>query len=380
MAADLYQELGVERGASADEIKQAYRRLAKQYHPDRNPDDKMAAEKFKSISHAYDVLKNDQSRAAYDRFGDAAFEQGQASGQNPFGADFGHNFSASMSDVFSDLFSNFMGGNRRQSVQRGEDLRHDVEISLEQAAQGAEMEFRIAKEESCAACRGSGAGKDSKDVSCESCHGHGVIRRQSGFVTFEQTCSACGGAGRMMSDPCHQCSGLGRRLGQKKLKVKIPAGIGDETQMRLKGRGNAGLHSAPAGDLYLFIHIAPHDIFMRDGHDLFCTVPVSMPLAALGGEVSVPTLSEGRISVKIPEGCQTGKRLRVRGQGIRGLREPREGDLFIDIHVETPVRLDDEQRILMEKLRDSLIKKNTPHTNSFAETVHNIFDKLRPAK
>ncbi len=380
MAADLYQELGVKQSASAEEIKQAYRQLAKQYHPDRNPGDESAAEKFKSISHAYDVLKNDQARAAYDRFGDAAFAQGNPSGANPFGADFSQNFSSSMSDIFGDLFNNFMGGHHQQYEQRGEDVRHDVEISLEQAARGTEVEFSLAAEESCKSCKGSGAGRESQNVACSQCHGQGVIRRQSGFMTFEQTCSSCGGAGRMMSNPCSQCSGQGRVLGQEKLRVKIPAGIGDGAQMRLKNKGSAGMRNAPPGDLYLFVQIKPHDIFYREGRNFFCVVPVSMPLAALGGEVSVPTLDEGKISVKIPEGCQTGKRLRIRGHGICGLRDQRKGDLFIDIQVETPVRLDADQKKLMEKLRASLAKKNTPHTNSFAEAAHNIFDKLRSSK
>ncbi len=379
MAADLYEELGVKRDASADEIKQAYRLLAKKYHPDRNPDDQAAAEKFKRISHAYDVLKDAQSRASYNRFGDQAFAQGGQGGHHPFGAggDFGTNFSASMSDIFGDLFSNFMGGGRAQHVQCGEDVRHDVEISLEQAAMGTEVEFTLAAEESCAACHGSGAGKESQDVVCSQCHGHGVIRQQNGFMTFERTCAACGGAGRMMSNPCHQCSGQGRVLGQRKLRVKVPPGIGDGAQMRLKNKGNAGFRSAPPGDLYLFVHIAPHDIFHREERNLFCAVPVPMTTAALGGEIEVPTLNGEQISVKIPEGCQTGKRLRIRGKGIQGLRDPRQGDLFIDIEVETPVRLDTEQKKLMEKLRVSITKKNAPHASSFAETVHNIFDKLR---
>ena len=388
MAADLYEELGVGRDASSDEIKQAYRNLAKRYHPDRNPGDDAAAEKFKSISHAYDVLKDGQSRAAYDRFGDQAFAHGQQgaggfSGQNPFGAD----FSSSMSDIFGDLFSNFMGGGgggggggRAAYAQRGEDLRHDVEISLEAAASGTEAEFTLSAEENCAACQGSGAGKESQDVKCNHCQGQGVLRQQSGFMTFERTCSTCGGAGRMMSDPCAQCSGQGRLMGQKRLRVKIPAGISEGAQMRLKNKGSAGFRSAPPGDLYLFVHIARHDIFDREGKNLFCTVPVGMTLAALGGEVQVPTLGGEQVSVKIPEGCQTGKRLRIRGKGIKGLHDPREGDLFIDIEVETPVRLDAKQIALMEQLHKSLTKKNAPHASGFARTVHNIFEKLRSSK
>jgi len=370
MAEDLYQMLGVERNASAEEIKRAFRQLAKQYHPDRNPGDEEAEKKFKNIQGAYDVLGDEQKRAAYDRFGSQAFEGG--AGGFHFGGDFGEDFASTMSGMFGNLFNNV-----GRQPERGDHLQYDLEISLEEAAAGVVKTFSFHAEDSCSACSGSGAGKGSKQVNCAHCGGRGVIHQQSGFFALQQTCPACGGEGRTMSHPCEKCSGEGRVMGRRDIRLKIPAGIGSEARMRLAGKGSAGRRAAAPGDLVVVVHIKPHKIFQRADRDLYCQVPISLVVAALGGEVSVPLLGGEQAIVKIPEGCQNGKRLRLRNKGLSGLHDSRLGDLYVDVQVETPTHLDEKQKDFLRQLRDSLTEKNAPRASGFAETIQNFFEKFK---
>lgn len=385
MAADFYQTLGVARGASSQELKSAYRNLAKKHHPDKNSNDKKAEAKFKEISRAYDVLSDDQQRAAYDRFGHQAFEAGMNGGAgggggfdpNSFGGDFG-NFSDAMGGVFSDLFGGDGGrGRGTEHNFQGENLRYDLEIALEEAAIGTNKEFSFTADETCNDCSGKGAAKSSKTISCAQCGGRGTIHQQSGFFALQRTCNACGGEGSIMSNPCTSCSGQGRVRNKKTLRLKIPAGIDEGAQMRLAGKGAAGIRSGVAGDLFVFIHIKPHKIFEREGSDLYCSVPISIVNATLGGEVEVPLLKGESASIKIPEGSQWGKRLRMRGFGLTSLRSSRTGDLFIDLEVEVPINLDTPQKKLLQKFNDSLAKKNSPHSQGFIDKIQGFFDKFK---
>ena len=378
MAQDYYQELGVSRDAGADEIKKAYRQLAKKYHPDHNPNDDSAEQKFKTISRAYDVLTDKKQRAVYDRFGHEAFEagaNGMGAGQS---GDFGGGFTSSMSNVFDDLFGGFMhkhGGGAQH--YRGEDLRYDIEITLEDSAFGKIEDIALNIEQGCASCKGSGAAKGSQDITCEHCHGQGVLRRQNGFFTFEQNCSACQGAGRRMSHPCGKCSGLGRHIGQKKLRLKIPAGIEDGAQMRLEGKGSAGVRNGPSGDLFVVIHVKPHKIFERQGANLLYHANVPMVDATLGGEIEISALNGEKISVKIPEGSQTGKKLRLRNKGISEMRGGYKGDLIIFIYVDIPIHLSEEQKQLFAQLRQALTEKNNPQNKGLAKSLKTMFEKFR---
>ncbi|NDA08927.1 MAG: molecular chaperone DnaJ, partial [Alphaproteobacteria bacterium] len=315
---DFYDVLGVDKGADASTIKSAYRKLAMKHHPDRNPDNKDAEEKFREATEAYDVLKDDQKRAAYDQFGHAAFD-GNGGGR-PGGGGFSGFSAGGFSDIFDEMFSDFMGGGRRQrrgqQSRKGSDLRYDLAVTLEQAFEGDTQKITIPVPASCESCGGSGAAKGSKPTTCSSCDGHGKIRAQQGFFSVERTCPTCQGQGEVISQPCTSCGGQGRIQKNKSLNVNIPKGVDTGTRIRLSGEGEAGLRGGPAGDLYIFIEVAPHEIFQREGTNLFCRVPVSMAAAALGGDIEVPTIDGGRSRVKVPAGSQSGRQMRLRSKGM----------------------------------------------------------------
>ncbi|MFQ5955547.1 MAG: molecular chaperone DnaJ [Kiloniellales bacterium] len=371
---DFYEVLGVDRNASPDELKQAYRKLAMQHHPDRNPHDKTAEQKFKEVNEAYDVLKDDQQRAAYDRYGHAAFEQaGPGAGPGGFG------FRTGFGDIFEEMFSEFMGGRDRgrQGAMRGSDLRYNLQINLEEAFKGKEASIRVPTTVSCESCGGSGAEKGSRPVTCRSCQGAGRVRMQQGFFTIERTCPTCHGAGRLIENPCRNCGGGGRVRREQKLSVSIPAGVEDGTRMRLAGKGEAGLRGAPPGDLYVFVSIAPHDLFQRDGSDIYCQVPIPMTKATLGGQVEVPTVDSGRARVTIPPGTQAGHQFRLRGKGMSVLRSPRRGDMYIQAQVETPVNLTRRQRELLQAFEEAGGgKSHSPEAEGFFTKVRELWDDL----
>ena len=368
---DYYELLGVSKSADEKEIKRAYKKLAMQYHPDRTQGDKAKEEKFKEIQEAYEVLSDKQKRANYDQYGHAAFEQGFGAGGGFSGADFGDIFG----DMFGDIFGG--GGRGRQRVVRGDDLRYDLEITLEEAVKGTTKDIKIYTLAPCETCHGSGAEAGSKVETCPQCHGSGRLRRQQGFFMTETVCPTCHGSGKKIEKPCKVCHGDGRVNKPKNLSVKIPAGVDTGNQLRLSGEGAAGENGAPAGDLYVVIHVKEHHIFERDGNNLYCEVPISFTMAALGGEIEVPTL-DGRVKLKIPEETQTGKLFRMRGKGVTSSRSGYAGDLICRIVVETPVKLNEEQKELLRKLEESLEgqTKQRPKSSSFLDGVKRFFDDL----
>lgn len=366
---DYYETLGVARGASADDLKKAYRKLAMQYHPDRNPDDASAEQRFKEISEAYDVLKDDQKRAAYDRFGHAAFENGGGPGG---GATGGFDFA----DIFDEMFGEFMGGRGRSrtAAGRGADLRFNLEISLEEAFEGKHATIRVPSSAACDSCNGTGAEGGSQPVSCPTCNGAGKVRAQQGFFTIERTCPSCGGVGQVIKDPCRSCGGTGRQRRERTLDVSIPAGVEDGTRIRLAGEGEAGLRGGPPGDLYIFLTVRPHRLFQREGADIFCKVPIPMTTAALGGPIEVPTIDGGRAKVTVPEGTQTGRQFRLRGKGMSVLRSPQRGDMYIQVQVETPVSLTKKQRDLLEQFAQE--SSGDDHSHHHPES-HGFFARVK---
>ena len=372
---DYYDVLGVERGADEKAIKRAYKKLAMQYHPDRTKGDKAKEEKFKEIQEAYEILGDKEKRAAYDQYGHAAFEQGGMGGGG-----FGGGFSgADFGDIFGDMFGDIFGGGGRgrQRVVRGEDLRYDIQITLEEAVKGTTKDIQINTLAHCDSCDGTGAEKGSKVETCPSCHGSGRVRRQQGFFVTEAVCPTCHGSGKKIEKPCKSCHGEGRVHKKKNLSVKIPAGVDTGNQLRLSGEGAAGENGAPAGDLYVVIHVKEHHIFERDGNNLYCEVPISFSMAALGGEIEVPTL-DGKVKLKIPAETQTGKLFRMRGKGVSSTRSGYSGDLICRVVIETPVNLNKEQKELLEKLEESLKgqKSHSPKSSSFLDGVKKFFDNL----
>jgi molecular chaperone DnaJ len=358
-----YEVLGVERGAPMEAIKGAYRKLAKELHPDRNPGDTLCEHKFKEINEAYDVLKDDQRRAAYDRFGHAAFENGGGRGPNGFGFD----FSSSFTDIFDDLFGEFTGGGRRGRRQnRGQDLRYNLEITLEESFRGRQAQIKVPSAVACETCSGSGAEPGTKPEQCPSCSGIGKVRASQGFFTIERTCPSCHGSGKIIRNPCKTCHGAGLVQKERTLAVDIPAGVEEGTRIRLAGEGQAGLNGGPAGDLYLFIAVKPHALFQRDGHDLYCRAPVSLVSAVLGGSIEVPTLDGGRAKVSIPEGTQSGRQFRLRGKGMPVLRGGgMSGDLYVEVVVETPVKLSKKQKELLRAFEAESNPGTQPESEGF---------------
>ncbi|MCT8517502.1 molecular chaperone DnaJ [Glaesserella parasuis] len=372
---DYYEVLGLQKGASEQEIKRAYKRLAAKHHPDKNQGSKEAEEKFKEIKEAYEVLGDNEKRAMYDQYGHQAFEHGGGAGG--FGG-FGGGGFGGFEDIFSEMFGGgFGGGARRQRVVRGDDLRYDLEITLEEAVRGVKKDIRIRTLVQCDTCHGSGAEAGSKVETCPHCHGSGRVRRQQGFFMTETVCPSCHGTGRKIEKPCKSCHGDGRVEKTKNLSVTIPAGVDTGNQLRLSGEGAAGENGAPAGDLYVVIHVKDHDIFVRDGSNLYCEVPISFTMAALGGEIEVPTL-DGRVKLKIPAETQTGKLFRVRGKGVTSARGGYAGDLICKVIIETPVSLNEEQKELLRKLEESLEDKgqHRPKHEGFFKGVKNFFDNL----
>ncbi|HEV2300747.1 MAG TPA: molecular chaperone DnaJ [Stellaceae bacterium] len=371
---DFYETLGVGRSANAEELKRAYRKLAMQHHPDRNPGDKSAEQKFKDISEAYDVLKDDQKRAAYDRFGHAAFEQGGGRGPGDFG------FSGGFADIFDEMFGEFMGGRRggQQAQNRGSDLRYNLEISLEEAFRGRQTTIRVPTLLACDQCQGSGAAAGSKPVGCPTCHGRGRVRAQQGFFTIERTCPACHGAGRVIDSPCKPCGGQGRVRREKTLSVNIPPGVEDGTRIRLAGEGEVGLRGATAGDLYIFVSVAPHRLFQRDGANIYCRVPIPITAAALGGTIEVPSVDGSRTRVTVPPGTQSGHQFRLKAKGMTVLRSPARGDMFIQAIVETPVNLSKrQQELLREFEKEGENGRTHPESEGFFARVKEFFEDLR---
>jgi molecular chaperone DnaJ len=373
---DFYDVLGCERGASIEEIKGAYRRLAKELHPDRNPGDHSCEHRFKEINEAYDVLKDGDKRAAYDRFGHAAFENGSGGRPNGFGFD----FASSFTDVFDDLFGEIMGGRRGRRQNRGGDLRYNMEITLEEAYGGKNAEIRVNTAVPCEACSGSGAEAGSRPETCPTCAGAGKVRAQQGFFTIERTCPGCHGSGRHIRNPCKPCRGSGHVQKERTLAVNIPRGVEEGTRIRLTSEGQAGLNGGPAGDLYIFISLAPHPIFQRDGHDLHCRAPVSFITASLGGSIEVPTCDGGRAKINIPEGTQTGRQIRLRGKGMPVLRGGgMMGDLYVEIAVETPVKLTRKQKEILRSFEKEAEAGMHPETEGFFARVKEFWSRAEEA-
>ncbi len=394
MAQDYYQTLGVDKKASAEDIKKAYRKLAMKYHPDQNKDDKTAEAKFKEISEAYDILKDEQKRAAYDRFGKGAFDGsmggggfgGGAGGFGGFGgfgggAGFG---GGSFSDIFEDMFGDIMGGARgggRGGVNmRGSDIQYSTEITLEDAYNGKEITLKMPINDTCDKCDGTGSEGAKSPETCPTCNGAGRVRASQGIFVVERACGTCGGAGSIIKDPCKKCGGSGRIRREKSVKVPIPKGIDDDRRIRLTGEGEAGMRGAPSGDLYVLVRIKPHKLFKRDGANLYCRAPIPMTTATLGGELEVPSIDGSRNTVKIPAGTQTGQQFRLKGKGMNIMRSETRGDLYIEIFVETPVNLSGKQKDLFKKLADDLgsdKKGHSPESEGFLSKMKDLWTDLK---
>jgi molecular chaperone DnaJ len=378
---DYYEVLGASKGASAEELKKAYRTKAKELHPDRNSDNPNAEAQFKEINEAYDVLKDADKKAAYDRYGHAAFEGGMGGGGQRGGYAGGNgDFSSAFSDVFEDLFGDFMGGRGggggRARAQRGSDLRYNLRVSMEEAFAGVQKTINVPTSVACDTCRGTGAEGGAEPVGCPTCSGMGKVRAQQGFFTVERTCPTCNGAGQIVKNPCKSCAGHGRVEKDRSLSVNIPAGVETGTRIRLAGEGEAGMRGGPSGDLYIFIEMKDHPIFQRDGVHLFCRVPISIATAALGGEVEVPTIDGGKSRVKVPSGAQTGKQMRLRAKGMPALRGGGHGDMVIELAVETPVNLTARQKEILREF-DTLATDNNPEGSSFFSKVKGFWDGMK---
>lgn len=370
--ADYYDVLGVARDADEKALKGAFRKQAMKYHPDRNPGDGEAEAKFKEIGEAYEALKNPQKRAAYDRFGHAAFENGGAgAGGSPFGG-------GSMGDIFEDIFGEMMGGGRRSSGgrSRGADLRYNMEISLEEAFAGKTAEIEIPSSITCDSCSGSGAKAGTSPSTCTTCGGVGQVRASQGFFSIQRTCHACQGRGEVITDPCGICSGSGKTVENKALSVNVPAGIEDGTRIRLAGEGEAGSIGGPQGDLYIFLSIKPHQFFQRDGADIYCRVPISMTTAALGGQFEVGTVDGGKTRVKVPEGTQNSKQFRLRSKGMPVMRSNQTGDMYIQVAIETPQNLTKRQRELLNEFEQESSAENSPESTGFFSRMKGFFDSF----
>ena len=379
---DYYDLLGVAKGASPEELKKAYRAKAKELHPDRNSDNPNAEAQFKEVNEAYDVLKDADKKAAYDRYGHAAFEGGMGGGGQRGGFSGGQgDFGSAFSDVFEDLFGDFMGrggggGGGRSRAQRGSDLRYNLRVSLEEAFAGVPKTINVPTSIACDSCRGTGAEGGSEPTTCPTCSGMGKVRAQQGFFTVERTCPTCNGAGQIVKNPCKSCHGHGRIEKERALSVNIPAGVETGTRIRLAGEGEAGLRGGPTGDLYIFIEVKEHPIFQRDSAHLFCRVPISFATAALGGEVEVPTIDGGKARVKVPAGSQTGKQMRLRAKGMPALRGGGVGDMLLELSVETPVNLTSRQKELLREF-EALSEDNNPEGRSFFSKVKGFWDGMK---
>lgn len=372
---DFYEVLGVDRNASDRDIKKAFRRMAMKYHPDRNPDDQEAEDKFKEVNEAYEVLSDAQKKAAYDQYGHAGVDP-NAGGGGFNGGGFEGGFGDIFGDVFGDMFGG--GGGRRSSVQRGADLRYNMDLSLEEAVRGVEKTIKVPTLVNCETCNGSGAKPGTQPKTCGTCGGVGQVRMQQGFFSVQQTCPTCRGEGRVISDPCNSCHGQGRVEKTKTLSVKIPPGVDTGDRIRLGGEGEAGSHGGPAGDLYVQVNVRAHPIFERDGKHLYCEVPISFVDAALGGELEVPTL-DGRVKLKVPAETQTGKLFRLRGKGVKPVRGGSVGDLLVRAVVETPVNLSSRQKELLREFQEEMEQgdsKHSPKKHGFFDSVKKFFEDM----
>ena len=370
---DYYDVLGVPKGSEADAIKKAYRTKAKELHPDRNSDNPNAESQFKEVNEAYEVLKDADKKAAYDRYGHAAFEGGGGQG---FGG--GGDFSSAFSDVFDDLFGDFMGGGRggRKQQSRGSDLRYNLSISLEEAFAGLQKTINIPSAVTCGSCNGTGAAGGSSPTTCPTCSGLGKVRATQGFFTVERSCPTCSGVGQIIKNPCSSCGGQGTQKKDKALSVNVPPGVETGTRIRLAGEGETAPRGGVSGDLYIFIEVSKHKIFERDSLNLFCRVPVSMAKASLGGEVEVPTIDGGRSRVRIPAGSQSGRQMRLKGKGMPAIKTIQKGDMFIEMAVETPVNLTAKQKELLQEFEE-LSEDNNPETNSFFSSVKTFWESMK---
>ncbi len=372
---DFYETLGVQKNAGADDLKKAYRKLAMQFHPDRNPGDTTAEHKFKEISEAYDILKDADKRAAYDRFGHAAFENGSGGQAGRAG---GFDFGAGFADIFDEMFGDFMGGRAGAGgAGRGADLRYNLEISLEDAYNGKTAQIRVPTSVTCDACSGSGAAKGSSPTTCNTCRGRGRVRAQQGFFTIERGCPTCHGVGRVIEDPCRACSGAGRLQKEKNLQVNIPAGVEDGTRIRLAGEGEAGVRGAGPGDLYIFLALKPHRLFQRNGADVYCRAPIPMTTATLGGTIEVPTIDGGRAKINVPSGTQNSRQFRLKSKGMSVMRSAARGDMYVEVNVETPVNLTKRQQELLREFEsESTHKETSPESEGFFTRVKEFWDDL----
>lgn len=372
---DFYEVLGVSRDSSDRDIKKAFRRMAMKYHPDRNPDDKEAEDKFKEVNEAYEILSDAQKKGAYDQYGHAGVDPNMRGGH---GGGHDGNFSDIFGDVFGDIFGGGGGRGGRSSVQRGADLRYNMEMSLEEAVRGVEKNIEVPTLVACETCDGSGAKPGTSAKVCGTCGGQGQVRMQQGFFSVQQTCPSCHGEGKVISDPCNDCHGHGRKEKTKTLSVKIPAGVDTGDRIRLAGEGEAGTHGGPAGDLYVQVHVKEHPIFERDGKHLYCEVPISFVDAALGGELEVPTL-DGRVKLKVPSETQTGKMFRLRGKGVAPVRGGSTGDLLVKVVVETPIKLSSRQKELLREFQDEMEqgkRKHSPKKHGFFDSVKSFFEDM----
>ena len=370
---DYYDVLGVEKNASADQIKSAYRKKAVKYHPDKNKGDKAAEEKFKEASEAYHVLSNSERKQNYDNFGHAAFENGGGGGRGGFG---NFDFSGSFSDIFEDFFGDLGGRSQQRQPQRGQDLKYEIDVDLREAYIGIKKDISFDTLVGCEPCNGSGSEKGSGLKTCVACGGSGRTRASQGFFTVERTCSNCGGAGQMITDPCSSCGGEGRKRKHRKLEVNIPAGVEEGSRIRLSGEGAVGPNGSEAGDLYLFVSIINHPLFERDGTEIFCSVPISIVDASLGGSVEVPTVSGGRAKVKIPPGSQNGDQFRLSGKGMPTLRSTSFGDMIITLMVEIPKNLTENQKRLLKEFNEESTQNNNPESSGFFSKVKQFWDDL----
>ena len=372
---DYYEVLGINKGASPEEIKKAFRTKARELHPDRNSDNPNAEAQFKEANEAYDILKDGEKKAAYDRYGHAAFEGGMGGGGGSgFG---GGDFSSAFSDVFDDLFGDMMGGRSSQNRSaRGSDLRYNLRVTLEEAYSGLQKTINVPSTAQCTSCNGSGAESGTEPTTCPTCSGMGKVRASQGFFTVERACPSCSGLGQVIKNPCRSCGGQGRTKKDRALSVNIPQGVETGTRIRLSGEGEVGARGGSQGDLYIFIDVSQHKIFERDGHNLFCRVPVSMARAALGGDIEVPTLDGGRSRVKVPSGSQSGRQMRLRSKGMPAIKSTQYGDMFIELAVETPVNLTVRQKELLKEFED-LSEDNNPETNNFFSSVKAFWDQMK---
>ena len=373
---DYYEVLGVSNSASESELKKAYRTKAKELHPDRNSGNPNAESQFKEVNEAYDILKDQNKKAAYDRYGHAAFEGGNA-GPGAGGFHAGSDFSSAFSDVFEDLFGDFRGGqNNKQRASRGSDLRYNLSISLEEAYSGIQKTLNIPSIINCSSCNGSGASGGSEPSTCPTCSGMGKVRAQQGFFTVERGCPTCSGMGQIIKNPCQKCKGSGQEEKERALSVNIPSGVETGTRIRLSGEGEAGVRGGPSGDLYIFTEVIEHKIFSRDGKNLYCRIPVSMTTAAIGGEIEAPTIDGGRSRVRIPNGSQSGRQMRLRNKGMPALRGSNAGDLFIELAVDTPVTLTSKQKELLQEF-EALSGDNNPHSKNFFSSVKSFWGSVK---